>query len=249
MIDKETLQKIAKLQNLRLWQQEKHYIQSIILVALSEHPLAFKGGTYLWFFHGLNRFSEDLDFTCTAEELPKDLGMQISESLRLLGVDNALKMQKGIPGAYSFRISAQGPLYTRKANLCHVYVEISKREKLAMPPVAFSFAQSQYSLPSKMVAGLALPEVAAEKVRALLMRSKARDLYDLCFLAEQKQVKFDMGLVDAKLKSYGLAFSKEELEKKIDEKEERWESELEPLVFGNLMKFEDAKKAVLKWAK
>lgn len=249
MIDKETLQKIAKLQNLKLWQQEKHYIQSIILVALSEHPLAFKGGTYLWFFHGLNRFSEDLDFTCTAEELPKDLGMQVSESLRLLGVENDLKMQRGIPGGYSFRISAKGPLYERKVNLCHVYVEISRHEKLAMPTLAFPFAQSQYVLASKMVAGVALPEVAAEKVRALLMRSKARDLYDLCFLAEQKQVGFDAELVGAKLKSYGLEFSKEALGKKIDEKEELWENELEPLVLGNLVRFEDAKKAVLNWAK
>ncbi len=38
MIDKETLIKLAKLNNLRPWQQEKHYIQSLILVALSEHP-------------------------------------------------------------------------------------------------------------------------------------------------------------------------------------------------------------------
>ncbi len=60
---------IAKLNRLRPWQQEKHYIQSLILNSLSELPLVFKGGTYLWFFHGLKRFSEDLDFTYNGKDI------------------------------------------------------------------------------------------------------------------------------------------------------------------------------------
>lgn len=34
-----------------------------MLNALYDEQLVFKGGTYLWLFHGLPRFSEDLDFT------------------------------------------------------------------------------------------------------------------------------------------------------------------------------------------
>lgn len=248
MIDKETLQKIAKLNNLRPWQQEKHYIQSMILVALSEHPMLFKGGTYLWFFHGLPRFSEDLDFTC-AEEVPSDLPEKVSESLRLFGVENAIKREKGIEQAFSFRISAKGPLHTGTVDLCHVYVEISRREKPLQSPVSLSFAQSQYALPSKLVSGMALHEVAAEKVRAIMTRDKARDLYDLSFLVQNKSAKFDEGMINAKLAYYGLKFSQKEFGEKISEKEEFWKGELKPLVFGGLPDFEEAEKIVKKWAK
>lgn len=248
MIDKETLQKIAKLNNLRPWQQEKHYAQSLILVALSEHPLLFKGGTYLWFFHGLPRFSEDLDFTC-AEDVPQDLPERVSESLRLFGVENTIKREKGVLQAFSFRISAKGPLNTGTVDLCHVYVEISRREKPMLPPVPFPFAQPQYALPSKLVSGMALDEVAAEKVRAILTRDKARDLYDLSFLIQNKGVKFDEEMINAKLAYYGLKFSQKEFGKKLGEKEEYWKGELKPLLFGELPDFEEAENMVKKWAK
>jgi len=247
MIDKETLQKIAKLNNLRPWQQEKHYIQSIILVALSEHPLLFKGGTYLWFFHGLPRFSEDLDFTCS-EEVPQDLPARVSESLRLFGVENAIKPEKPMPQAFSFRISAKGPLNTGEIDVCHVYVEISRRETPMQPPSPFPFAQAQYSLPSKVVSGMALDEVTAEKVRAIITRDKARDVYDLFFLIENKNVKFNEEMINAKLAYYDLKFSQKVFGEKLKEKKEFWKGELKPLVFGGLPTFEAAEKTVKAWA-
>ncbi|EFD92374.1 MAG: hypothetical protein BJBARM5_0891 [Candidatus Parvarchaeum acidophilus ARMAN-5] len=47
-------------------QLEKSYLQTLLLYELYarfEKSLVFKGGTALKFFYGLNRFSEDLDFT------------------------------------------------------------------------------------------------------------------------------------------------------------------------------------------
>jgi len=247
MIDKETLQKIAKLNNLRPWQQEKHYFLSLILVALSEHPLVFKGGTYLWFFHGLPRFSEDLDFTC-AEEVPAGLPEKVSESLRLFGVENTIRKEKGILQSFSFRISAKGPLNTGDLDLCHVYVDISRREKPVRNTAPQQFAQSQYSLPSKTVRGMALDEIASEKVRAIMTRSNARDLFDLHFLIKNKGITFDGKLVNAKLEYYGIEFSPHAFEEKIKEKKEFWKGELKPIVFGQLPEFEEAEAAVTKWA-
>ncbi|OIO22096.1 hypothetical protein COV61_00950 [Candidatus Micrarchaeota archaeon CG11_big_fil_rev_8_21_14_0_20_47_5] len=244
MIDKETLQKLAKLNNLRPWQQEKHYIQSLILLSLCEYPLLFKGGTYLWFFHGLPRFSEDLDFTCM-EEIPQDLPGKVSESLRFFGVENSVRKEKGIPQSFSFRISAKGPLNTGEIDLCHVYVEISKREKPLINALSLPFVQNQYSLPSKMVLGMALPEVAAEKIRAIMTRDKARDLYDLHFLAKNKGILFDEKFVNAKLNYYGNKFSKEAFAEKVKEKETRWKGELKPLLFEKLPEFSLVEKEIL----
>ena len=82
MIDSQRLREISKLFGMRPWQQEKHYLQSLILTIVSDYPLVFRGGTYLWLFHGLSRFSEDLDFTARGT-IKKDFPEFISCSLRL----------------------------------------------------------------------------------------------------------------------------------------------------------------------
>ena len=77
MIDKNELIEIAKLMGLKPWQQEKPYIQYLTLNSIAEEPLVFKGGTYLWFADGLDRFSEDLDFTAS-ELLSHDVAAKVS---------------------------------------------------------------------------------------------------------------------------------------------------------------------------
>ena len=66
MIDQETLRRVARTKGIsNLSYAEKDYFQEIVMLGISrEAPeLAFKGGTALYKFHGLNRFSEDLDFS------------------------------------------------------------------------------------------------------------------------------------------------------------------------------------------
>jgi len=63
MILPEELKKVAKMFSTSIIQQQVHYFQAIVLGAVSNFNLVFKGGTYLWFCHKLPRFSEDLDFT------------------------------------------------------------------------------------------------------------------------------------------------------------------------------------------
>ncbi len=247
MIDKPTLIKLAKLYNLRPWQQEKRYLQSLILAALSEHPLIFKGGTYLYFFHGLDRFSEDLDFTSNGN-LPEALAGDVSESLRLYGVKNSARVESDDGSGYSFRIGAEGPLYTSPKETSYVYVEISRRERPLARPLPMRLDNSAYGVPVKMLGGMALEEVAAEKVRAIMSRDKARDLYDLAFLVRGKGVRFDRGMVDAKLKHYGMAFEPGALADRLGTKEALWKPELKPLIFGDLMDYRGAVSAVLRWA-
>ena len=247
MIDKQSLAKLAKISNLRLWQQERHYLQSLILVALAEFPLVFKGGTYLFFFHGLKRFSEDLDFTGSGD-FPSSLAHEVSESLRLFGIRNSERVEADDERRYSFRISAEGPLYTSPIDASHVYVEISRREAALGKPIPFRLENEAYMMPVKMVSGMALEEVAAEKVRALMTRNKARDLYDLAFLIRERSAPFDRAMARAKLGYYGLDFSPELLAERTSAMEAAWKPELKPLIFGELMEYETARSGVMKWA-
>ena len=246
MIDRETLARIAKLNNLRPWQQEKHYVQTLVLTSLSEHPVVFKGGTYLWFFHGLNRFSEDLDFT-TSGETPKEIDRTISENLRMFGVDNSVMRVSDDERSFSFRISAKGPLNTSSIDLCYVYVEVSKREKTIMKPLSVELNVEPYKLPVKILSGMALDEVASEKIRAICTRNRARDVYDLFYLIEKKGVNFDANIANEKLKYYRMDFNSALLGKKVKERKKSWKQELGPTVFGGLTDFESVAKAIENW--
>jgi len=50
---------------LKPWQEDKRYVQALVFYALSGWPIIMNGGTYLWFFHGPNKFYDDLDFART----------------------------------------------------------------------------------------------------------------------------------------------------------------------------------------
>ncbi|MDD5317840.1 MAG: nucleotidyl transferase AbiEii/AbiGii toxin family protein [Candidatus ainarchaeum sp.] len=247
MINRNKLAELAKLYNLRPWQQEKHYIQTLILASLAERPLVFKGGTYLWFFHGLNRFSEDLDFTATGP-FPKSFAQGVSASLALFGVENTLKPISDDDRSLSFRISAKGPLNSGPRDLCHVYVEISRRERVLSPTVSITLSPDPYGTPAKILRGMSLEEVAAEKVRAILTRRKARDAFDLAYLIGRKRAAFNPEIIREKLEWYKLPFSTAALSSSLKITGKQWKKELGPIVFGKLPEFSECADQILSWA-
>ena len=85
MISKYELKRFARAQKLTLHQQEQHYIQTAIIQGIYisiANELIFKGGTALFFFYGLNRFSEDLDFTKTKNVAIKKLQSTVEKELK-----------------------------------------------------------------------------------------------------------------------------------------------------------------------
>jgi hypothetical protein len=247
MISKKELINIAKLMGMRPWQQEKHYIQYLALNSIAEEPLVFKGGTYLWFTQGLNRFSEDLDFT-TSEPLLHNVAERVSKNLELFGVENKIKLIMDNETALSFRISAKGPLNTSKIDECIVYVEISKREQVLKKTLPLILDYPAYSLPIKTISGMALEEVAAEKVRAIITRKKARDLYDLYYLITKRKIKFDENLINSKLQYYNIMFTTNLFLNHVAGKQDYYTHELNSLIFDELPKFEEVKRVLDKWA-
>ena len=230
------------------WQQEKHFVQAVALEALAEQPLVFKGGTCLWFFHGLPRFSEDLDFTASGA-LPEGFPGTVSRSLELFGLENSVKTFSDNDSALSFRLSVKGPLNTAPIDECGVYVEISKRGQVEDKTLSLGLGFPEYNLPVKRLAGMSLKEIAAEKVRALVSREKARDLFDLFFLIKWKGVPFDSVLAGKKLAFYGEKFSVKGFLGAAAKKEAYFEKELKNLVFDDLPEFSEVMSLVRGWVK
>jgi hypothetical protein len=239
MLGEEEIGRLAKLRRVKPWQEERRYLQALVLYSLSEEPIVFKGGTYLWFFHGLNRFSEDLDFTAT-EEVGRSVLESASNTLRLFGVGNEAKMIKDDRYVLSFRISARGPLFTSEKDLCHVYVEVSRRDRPVLAPLPVKLDEAYYGIPLVFLRGMDLRELVSEKVRAMMTRNAARDLYDLWYVAVRLGVKPDLANINEKLSFYGKSFDLREFRDRVGAVQRFWEGELRPLVFGALPEFGEA---------
>lgn len=245
MLTKEELKDIARLSRLKVHQQEKHYIQTLVLSSLYSalsDELVFKGGTALFFCYGLNRFSEDLDFTMVKETPIERARDRIAHDLSLLGVRNRISEIETAPVSVSFKIGTEGPLFTKEIERCFVNIEISKREAVE----GFEVKEIKPVYPDTLpftVCIMKQEEILAEKIRAVLMRNYARDIYDLHFLINQNiPLRFDV--VARKLLYYKKQFSKEEFLKRVYDREAIWEAELKPLVIGKLPPFEEVKQRI-----
>lgn len=212
-----------------IYQKEKDYLQHLILSRIYSKVgmgLIFKGGTALQKCFGLNRFSEDLDFTLSGSLKPRI----VEGSFREIG--------KFYPSTYSkeeskntvsYKMKIEGPLFRGPLTLQTVRVEISMREEVILPALNRIVNPLYIDLQPYSVMVMDLTEILAEKVRALLSRTKARDLYDAHFLL-QKNVNLDLSIVAEKLKFYGKTYDPEELYLRVARLKPQWEKTLPSLV-------------------
>ena len=187
MITRSQLREIHR-KELPLHVLEQDYIQSLFLNELYRRngSLVFKGGTYLKHAFGLDRFSEDLDFTVYGEAKIEAILSETAGSLMPYGVEAMLDKVEDKDISFNGRLRYRGPLYTgAEKSVGSINIEISKREDVLLEP---EWTRLFFEYPEVRVVsafGLQKEEVFAEKLRALSSRSKGRDLYDLWFLLKQ----------------------------------------------------------------
>ncbi|MFQ5473592.1 MAG: nucleotidyl transferase AbiEii/AbiGii toxin family protein [Dehalococcoidia bacterium] len=179
---------------------EKDYALGWALFAIAEHPTLsgwlFKGGTCLKkCYFDTYRFSEDLDFTVppgttydpdpirsglldvaswvhdrAGLEFPPD-GIEVTESVNKRG-----------ERTYEARMTFVGPLQLARASRQRIRFDLTRDELVVEPgePREVFHGYSDCPDPILQVRCYSLPEILAEKVRALFERSgRARDVYDV----------------------------------------------------------------------
>ncbi|MGB9728076.1 MAG: nucleotidyl transferase AbiEii/AbiGii toxin family protein [Nitrososphaeria archaeon] len=248
MIDRATLLRISKLTGLKPFQQEKNYMQTILLKSIYSNvsrELVFKGGTALALLYGLNRFSEDLDFTLDGTLELKRLVDEVKSDFEALGIRAIFRIVEDKTTSFSFRIGAEGPLFTKEIERCYIRVEVSRREKVIKNVVASEVRPPYPDILPFIVVVMDLEEILAEKVRAIVKRVKARDLYDLWFLIKMG-VKIDLSLINKKLEFYKMKFNARKFVENIESLEGVWVQELEPVIIGKLQSFDIVKRDVLE---
>ncbi len=188
---------------------EKDYVLGWLLVAVGSHPATadewvFKGGTAIKkCFVETYRFSEDLDFTLrpTAAREEADVNTAIhgvaSLAQELSGisfgeVDLRSKVNKQGEPTFEARLSYRGPLAIPVEP--RVRFDLTWHEEVVLPTERRSiFHGYPDPLPDgAAVACYAFDELLAEKTRALIQRTRPRDLYDVVLILGNHGSELDL---------------------------------------------------------
>jgi hypothetical protein len=240
MIRRDELLSIAQLKGLAPRLAEMDYLQDVALLVISRHfgnDLVFKGGTCLYKAYKLNRFSEDLDFSAAKSFKPRDFFKRLPYLFGLLNITCHVHLEE-FQNSLNARLQISGPLYDgRKESLSTLLLDISRRERVLLPAQRFPYSSLYSEIPSFDLHVMDKREIFAEKIRAIYSRNKARDVYDLWYLARRRNIAFDSALVAKKLSSIGLKFDMRPFLSKLDEKKESWGKDLGSLINGELPPF------------
>ena len=130
MISRLELSRIAEAKHLEIRTAEKDYLLELLLFSLSDYrrSLVFKGGTALYKFYNLNRFSEDLDFDLIGKRFDiNKMIKKITRNLELIGIQRTLYEKKDYSNETNIRFAIRGPYYDGSKNsLSRITINISK---------------------------------------------------------------------------------------------------------------------------
>ncbi len=250
MISLDELKKIARIKNIsNLGYVEKDYLLDVVLFSISKNTkneLVFKGGTCLYKFYKINRFSEDVDFSAVKKINIDDLMKKILADLSLFGIEADVKEKKERYNTVLLTLLVKGPLYTGNRNsLCSIRIDINLKSEVVLEPRL----ETHHSLYPDIYAYSLLimqeKEILAEKIRAIINRDHARDVYDLWFLLE-RGILFDKSLIATKLSYYKKDWNYKEFVLRIQDKQTVWDDEMGQLLMGTAPAFKDVAKAILQ---
>jgi len=247
MISTEKLRDIAKLKGLHIGYAEKDYLLDLLLFIISrdtKDELVFKGGTCLSKMYGLDRFSENLDFTMSKRCDIELLLSKIERSLKLFGVEVFSLNKKESKASVLIKLRLKGPLYAGTPQSTNtIRIDINCVSSLDAEPKVERYSSIYGNIPAMTLCIMPLEELLAEKIRALIIRQKARDLYDLAYFLK-KGAKLDRGMVRSKLEYYGMKPDMSDIKDAIESKRLLWPKEMRPLI-DTLYDFDDVKDTVI----
>ena len=242
-MQKNELKKYGSKLNYNLHQLELDYYQHFILSKIFEkfNTIYFKGGTCLQKCYGIKRFSEDLDFNYVDLDI-KEIIKFIEDVFETKVIDY-YKTKFGV----SFSIKFEGILFDGSSqSLCKLAFDFRKKD-IYNNPLKKIIRPIYEDLSQYFLLALGQEEILSEKIRAIITRYKARDIYDLNELLLNK-VKIDKDLINKKLRSYEKEFDVKEFEEKLEEKRSIYDQEIKRLtnIFDD---FDTCKKRIMNKVK
>jgi hypothetical protein len=224
---------------------ERDYCLAWFLVGRSRSSLrdifAFKGGTALKrCYMGDYRFSDDLDFTLVRatsfEEILAELELISTEVHKASGIiiRYSREDRKSHQNSYAFYLAYEGPLPGMTVK--EVKVDVANEERIVLPlqekPVLKGYKEYEDLPDDATILVYSLEEILTEKVVALAdrARNEPRDLYDVWYLTEIKNMHLSALIPEIKAKlefrGRGLNGIGEEFGKKEARLKKLWRARL-----------------------
>jgi predicted nucleotidyltransferase component of viral defense system len=221
MISKDQIQEFSKRLAIDEFTIIREYIQIVFLSILystkESQKIYFKGGTAIRLLLKSGRFSEDLDFT--AELTTKEIDEVVNETIKKVSLTvPGVRLKKTDEGKASYT----GILSYQPEGMKHplnIHLDFSLREKPETSKQ--TVLETDFPVaPQPVVRHMDWQEILAEKIRAFLVRSKGRDVYDLWFMLG-KGVELDWNMINRKAKMYSIETSLQDIMNRIGEFDEK----------------------------
>ncbi len=208
-----TIENIIKMYNPKTVEETKavlrEVIQSIVLIGLSKSDFfskaSFYGGTALRIFYGLNRYSEDLDFTLNSTDEDFSLNYYI-EKIKEIALSYGLELviETKVKNIKTPIDSAFAKVNTYQAfislNIKDDYAKMLHKDEVLKvkfevdcnPPIGFDVETKWIDLPEfAPIVVLDEASLFSGKIHAILCRSyknnvKGRDYYDFLFYCTKR---------------------------------------------------------------
>jgi predicted nucleotidyltransferase component of viral defense system len=177
----------------------------------------------------LNRYSEDLDFNYD-DPLEHGIKVLTSVAARLndFGIESQIKKVDVSASGCTTTLRYKGPLYDgTDRSLGAVKIDVSGRKE-QIQTTTQPYHPVYHDCPSFVLRCLTLDHLFAEKIRALLIRHKPRDLYDVWFLSTT--VAVDRLLLNEKLKLYNVSLEEIDMDRVFSSIKKEWKQDLQALL-------------------
>lgn len=175
---------------------EKDYFLTLLLDGISHEPLlkeslVFKGGTALRKIYFKNyRYSEDLDFTLKKALPGRELRSALDSAMEYLrreyNAEFRMRDFDSKPHFTDARIQFAGLNGGRNTIAVDFTADEAIVDEVGERPIINPYYEKKFSIKV-----YSLEEIAAEKLRSLLQRTRVRDYYDVWFLLTQKKKRLD----------------------------------------------------------
>ena len=186
MLPSDKLRELAVKKQTTELNVRREYIQHVLLSYFYQQPqsgnIFFKGGTALRLIYNSPRFSEDLDFSTPHSNVAtiEDAVQNTLTEVEREGIGTEIVESTPTTDGYLAIIEC----YLAQEKIT-VQIEISFRDKDAQGEVVTIASDF---VPPYTIMGLAEEQLVKQKIRALLLRRKPRDFYDIYFILRKEHM-------------------------------------------------------------
>jgi predicted nucleotidyltransferase component of viral defense system len=232
MLTQAQIQCIARRNGVGMQVQERDYVQHLMLGLLyaRTQDLALKGGMALRLVYGGQRYAEELDFDGPEDAAAlKALWREIVAGLENVGVVAEMRRPSGSDVGYTFDVGFRGPLYDgRNRSEGVARVDVNRRPEVVESCRELVHPEYDDVRPFAVMV-LTLECLLADKMRAMLVRGRPRDLYDIWLLCH-RGVRPDPALIERELACYGMRWEPGVLGDALECVRDDWERDLRALL-------------------